>query len=219
MPRIPELRLATHTLTIGGRTWQIRAAADQDALLAQSDAFSVFPFGLLLWESAVAIAEALALAPEQARGRSVLELGAGVGLAGLVAASLGAHVTQSDHAAEALALAAGNAEANGVTGIVSVAADWQEWSSQGRYDLVIGADILYDRAVHAPLRAIFARNLATGGKLLLADPGRHDTPEFLRSLAEAGWRITTRSMPVPRLARSPDESAAVDVTLITASRD
>lgn len=217
LPSLEGLPLRRHELVLGGRRWSIDAVGDQDVLLDASDRFAVFPFGLLLWESSMALAAALVDRASAVHGATILEIGAGTGLAGLVAASLGAHVRQTDHLAEAIALCRHNAALNGVGGITTALADWTRWTDDARYDLVVGADVLYDRAAHAPVRDILHRNLAEGGRALLTDPGRIDTPAFIGNLRAAGWRIETSVRDVPVIAPvRPHQSIAI--TLIDCSR-
>lgn len=207
--------METFQFAIGGRMWAVRAGRDQSALLAVSDRFAVFPFGLLLWESSSVLAGALADRSEIVRDRRVLELGAGVGLAGIVARWLGAaSVRQTDHIAEALQLCAANAAANGVDGIDLMLADWTAWADDAAYDLIIGSDVLYDRAAHAPFAAILKRNLSAGGRVLLTDPGRQDTPRFLDEMAASGWHVTRTIRSTPALLQGgPDhvEVAVIDL--------
>src|SRR5215213_4433437 len=53
------------------------------------------PYGVVLWPAAIALGHEIACRAEAFRGRRVLELGAGTGLPGLVAATLGARVVQT----------------------------------------------------------------------------------------------------------------------------
>lgn len=216
-PSLRGLPLVTFTPRIGSRTWQIAAVRDQDALLAAADRFAEFPFGLLLWESAPALANALVGgALGDLTGRSVLELGAGCGLAGLVAASLGAEVCQTDHIAEALALCRHNAEANAISGVDLALADWLRWTDTGTYDVILGADVVYDRAVFEPLLAIFDRNLTPDGRVLLADPCRLDTPAFLDLARQAGWVVDQQR--TTELALMPSGRSEVDIDVIALQR-
>ncbi len=210
--------LETFRFDIAGRGWTIRAVRDQGALLAASDALEAFPFGLLLWESAPVLAMTLAERADLVAGKGVLELGAGVGLAGLVAAHLGAsHVRQTDHAPEALALARINATLNGINGVETERADWTDWTDGAQYDLILGSDVLYERAAHAPISAILERNLAPGGRVLLADPGRMDTPDFVADLENTGWRVARTVRTIDALVPAQVD-ARVTITLIEARR-
>jgi len=216
-PALADLPLATIALEIGGRRWTVSAVIDQDALLELAPRFTNIPYGLLLWESAVALATRLAAEGGGLDGRSLLELGAGVGLAGLVARATGARVTQTDHDALALAVARRNGDANGITGIVQLVADWRSWEHAPCYDLIIGADIVYDQSVHADLARIFTRNLAPGGRIVLADPDRPRTLGLLATLEDAGWRLALEIMAVAGLPPARN-SATVDISIFTATR-
>lgn len=210
------LPLAALDLAIAGRSWRIRAARNHDALLEAAEGLSVFPYGLLLWESAPVLAEYLA--GQQVAGKRMLELGAGVGLAGIVAAHLGAQVRQTDHSTEALALCRANAAGNGVAGIEVAAGDWNGWRDEARYDLIVGSDVLYDRAAFKPLLAIIEQNLAPGGRVVLTDPGRGDTPMFLSVARLAGWRVETRRIMTPALIPANGRTS-VPIDVIEMQRD
>lgn len=204
--------LADFTFRIAGRTWTIRAARDQDALMVAADRFVAFPFGLLIWESAQALAEALAEDKGGVAGRSVLELGAGVGFPGIMARDLGAaSVRQTDHISEALDLCRVNAAVNRVEGIELALANWDAWTDARRYDLIIGSDVIYERQAHAPLIAILDRNLAPGGRALIADPRRQDTPLFLADLATAGWKSARQSRKIKAMMQGGTDVVDIDI--------
>ena len=146
------------------------------------------PCGIVLWPAAIALAHEIA--SRQVAGMRVLELGAGTGLPGIVAASLGAHVVQTDKQELALFVCKKNAERNGVTTIQHRAADWTAWEDREAYDLIIGADVLYADTMHPHLRAIFERNLAPGGTILLSDPFRKESLALLEAMETSGWKVT-----------------------------
>ncbi len=81
-----SLPFVTVNVAVGEPEWRLACVQNQDALLDASATLEHFPFGFLLWESAVGLARFLAGNPEMARGRQVLEIGAGVGLPGLARA-------------------------------------------------------------------------------------------------------------------------------------
>ena len=217
-PRLAEqLPLAAVEIILAGRRWRVLAVLNQDALLEVADQLAHIPYGFLLWESAVALAQTLVDLGAQLAGRCVLELGAGMGLPGLVARSLGAEVWQTDHEPYTLTLAATNAAQNHITGIHQFVADWCNWDHHGQYDLLLGADILYERAMHRHLEPIFRHNLAPGGRLLLADPSRPQALDFVAGLEKRGWdfEITMQTVTLPPPYR---EGKAVDVALLTGKR-
>ena len=67
--------------------------------------------------------------------------------------------------------------------------NWQTDRLDERFDLILGADILYERIMHEHLRPIFERNLALGGQLLLTDPSRPQALNFVAALENEGWRF------------------------------
>jgi len=182
---------------IADRDWAIWCVEDQDALLSLMSADADIPYGLLLWESAVALAQELEQQPQLVAGRRVLELGAGVGLPGLVARRLGGRVHQTDKAEDTLRVAARNERENGLSGVERFAADWTHWTHTERYDVIIGADIFYETAMHSVLASIVERSIAPHGTVLVADPGRPQAIAFLSTLEDKGTRFGLRVRCVP----------------------
>jgi predicted nicotinamide N-methyase len=179
---------------VGGRAWEIlyteavvTQAEEQEYLGERRDRH---PYGIVLWPSAIALAHEIASNTEAFRGRRVLELGAGTGLPGIVAASLGAEVTQMDRQELAMAICRTNGARNGVRDIRYELADWSTWTDERRYDWIIGADVLYADGGHAALRERLLRNLAPGGRILLADPFRVASLRFLEALEADGWGVS-----------------------------
>jgi methyltransferase-like protein 23 len=165
----------------------ILSEADETHYLGEQQ--GLIPYGVMLWPSSIALAHELVARAESLAGIRVLELGAGTGLPGIVAATYGARVVQSDRLDVALDLCRRNAQRNHVA-IEHRVADWTDWSVDERYDLILGADVLYAERLHSFLRHVFETNLAPGGRLLLADPFRVRSMPLLESLEADGWTIT-----------------------------
>ena len=149
---VGNVALHEYRATFGGHAYRILHTGavltflDEQILLSERE--TRLPYGVALWPGAIALAHEIAARPDAARGRRVLELGAGTGLPGIVAASLGAHVVQTDKQQAALTLCRLNAERNGVSTVEHRLADWAAWDDANRYDRIIGSDILYATAMH-----------------------------------------------------------------------
>jgi predicted nicotinamide N-methyase len=188
-----EFPLHEYRLRLGGREWGI---LHTDSVLSHADEQEFLrerrerlPYGVVLWPAAIALAHEVAARADALRGASVLELGAGTGLPGIVAASLGARVVQTDRQEMAMSVCRRNGERNGVGNIQHRLVDWAEWTDTARYDWIIGSDILYGESMHPALRGIFEGNLAPGGRILLSDPFRATSFKLLEALEGEGWRI------------------------------
>lgn len=188
-----KIPLEEYHLSLAGREWTILHTG---LLLTASDEarffdtmLKVLPYGVALWPSGIALAYEIGSRGESLAGKTILELGAGTGLPGIVAASFGAIVTQTDLQETAMNVCRTNGLENGAVGIEYRLVDWTDWQDDFRYDYIIGSDILYGDSLHEPLRHIFGTNLAPGGRLLLSDPLRKPSLAMFDSLEEAGWDI------------------------------
>lgn len=188
---VGDIPLEEVDLVVDGHAWKILHSGaivsyeDEQRYLGGENRL---PYGMVLWPAAIALAHEIASRP--LAGKRVLELGAGTGLPGIAAASLGARVVQTDRHDVALFLSKKNAQRNGVTTIEHRAADWTAWDDATTYDCILGADVLYAEAVHPHLRQIFETNLARGGSVLLSDPFRKASLRLLEAMEADGWRVT-----------------------------
>jgi len=133
------------------------------------------PYWCFCWASGLALARWLAERPQWVAGKRVLDFGAGSGIAAIAAAKAGAaEVVACDLDPLALAASRANAELNGVQ--LSYSEDF--FGEEDRYDLILVADVLYDRA-NLPLLDAF---LGKGREALVADSRVRDFqhPQYRR---------------------------------------
>ena len=155
------------------------------------------PYWAELWDSGGGVATHLATRlPIDLTGRSVLDLGCGQGLLGCVAAALGARVTFADLEAAALLFARLNAVPFGRR-TVARRTDWARDHLGRRFDLIVGADILYDRKQWTDLERFWREHLGDGGRVLLGEPGRPTGGMFLDWLRGRGWVLDEAEQAVP----------------------
>ncbi len=155
------------------------------------------PYWAELWDSSIGIAQyLLRLLPGRLDGQSALDLGCGMGLAGCVAAHLGAAVCFADLEPDALLFA----RLNSLPYAERVRArrlDWRHDRLSERFDLILGADILYERSQWEWLETFWLGHLACGGRVLLGEPGRQTGEQFLAWIANRPWQVHQFSETVP----------------------
>jgi predicted nicotinamide N-methyase len=120
----------------------------------------------------------------------VVELGCGLGAPSLAAARAGADVLATDAEGEALELLGRNADLNDLQ-VRTARVDWsdvEQLVEMGPFDLVLGADVLYDRASVAHLLSLLPR---LAPEALIADPGRDASSAFLERAWER-WDVEAR---------------------------
>jgi predicted nicotinamide N-methyase len=147
------------------------------------------PYWSVLWRSGVALARELA--GETLEGQRVVELGCGLAVPSIAAARLGAHVIATDEDPEAIDVVPRNATLNGVDIEVEVL-DWTSGAAverlvaRGPFDLVLAADVLYERPTVARMLSLLPRLAPSAW---LADPSRPTCEVFLEQARERGWAI------------------------------
>jgi predicted nicotinamide N-methyase len=176
---------------------RIARPREPEALLSE-EAFAAeefLPYWAELWPSGVALAR---VAGARAwRGARVLELGCGLGMAGIAAALAGARVLLTDWSPDAVRFAAANAERSGARAETLVC-DWSRPEAivaRAPWDAVLAADVLYERRNGDVLLELLPRLVDERGEILLTDPDRATAAGFL---AAAPARFAVRSTPLSK---------------------
>jgi predicted nicotinamide N-methyase len=155
------------------------------------------PYWAVLWRSGVALARELD--GLELRGLRVVELGCGLAVPSIAAARAGAVVLATDSCHEALELVVRNAYANDVQ-VETAMVDWaeaEELVRRGPFDIVLAADVLYERASVALPLSLLPR---LGPEAWVADPGRPAAAAFVEQ-ARGRWPLETRVRGVVQLHR------------------
>jgi predicted nicotinamide N-methyase len=214
--------LIEESVGLRGVALQVLRPRDTEALLDEH-AFEheeYLPYWAELWPSGVALARRVAA--HSLRGARVLELGCGLGLPSLAAALAGGRVLATDWSPQAIELLEENAERNDAA-LETALVDWARPDAivaRAPWDLVLAADVLYERRNVAPLLDLLPRLVASdsgdeasgrgSAEVWLADPGRAPAGELLAGLAE-GWTRHDEAegrVTVHRLMRAAVPSAA-----------
>ena len=166
--------------TIDG-AYVVRPADWQALREAEHEAGRPTPYWAVPWPSGAALARAVERRGAELRGARVLELGCGLGLPSVAAASAGADVLATDRAPEAVVFAAHTLALNELRGETAVV-DWRESAAladRGPFDVVLAADVLYTRENVELLPRLLLALLAPDGEAWLTDPGRAGAAELL----------------------------------------
>ena len=125
------------------------------------------------------------------RMRSVdaIELGCGLGTAGLGAAAKGARVLLADANPDALRFAKFNALQNGFPHIETRLFDWKEDRLEGFVGSLILTDLLYSPDNFEHVFRMLQDNLSPGRTAFLAEPSRPIASDFFAELRKTDYRV------------------------------
>jgi predicted nicotinamide N-methyase len=154
------------------------------------------PYWALPWIGARAVAARLLTTPPRVTTR-VLEIGCGLGLAGVAAGLGGASVLFTDYVAEALAFAHANAEHHRLQSFDTGVVDFTRDRLDERFDLVIAADVVYEPESYEPLVEFLTTHTASRGSVLLTESLRADAKRVLAMLVDRGFSLATEAAWVP----------------------
>jgi len=155
---------------------------------AQGLSLENFPYWAMVWDAALVLADFL-VKQEPAAPRRILEIGAGLGFAGLCAAARGHLVTLTDNTPDALAFARLSVFHNNLTNARVEYLDWSAPTLDGNFDWIIGSDILYEIKNFSPVMQVFGKYLKPGGKIILTQGIRGTGPKAFFDLIKPGYTV------------------------------
>ncbi len=208
-----QYKVAFEPLSIGDIRLHLLKITDLEQILDGKDPLqnvSDFPFWIRLWEAAIVLSEFVGgqtFSPET----KVLELGAGLGAPGLMAAAKGCAVTLSDYEELILDFERVSAAASGLD-VDCMLLDWLDPPAMKQYDVILGAEILFREEFFGPLLALLQKALRPGGVIYLAhDIRRKSLAPFLK-MAEADYVISAQK----KKLKSLEEDKEVLLTRLVA---
>lgn len=184
-----RFELVTEEVRVGDRTLPLERPRSSEALISEEDFArdERLPYWAELWPSARVLAQVVA-GGSPGDGRRALELGCGLGLVSIAAMRAGWDVTATDYYEDALRFTARNALAAAGSMPVTRLVDWRRPPDNlGTFDLVLAADVLYERPYAVLVTELVARALAPRGRMLLADQGRVGLGAFLEEMGGRGF--------------------------------
>ncbi len=179
-------------LKVGGRSIRLVRPGEPDRLLDDPEILALnlrddyMPYWAYLWPGAFLLAERVAR-ERWAEGTRALEIGCGLGLAGLVGVAGGLNVVFSDYDATPLRFVDRSGQENGFgqDRYSTLLLDWRALP-EDRYPLILGADVLYERRLVPLVANLLARMLEPDGQALVAGPYRVATEDLSEALRAHG---------------------------------
>jgi len=203
-----DTKIESHPIA-GAADLQIRALLDNDQFADPAGAASAlgissaqWPLFGQVWPSGLHLAAAMAVRPLP-EGERILEIGCGLALASLVCHRRGAEVTASDIHPLAGAFLLENLRLNGLAPMRYCHGDWSEYAApaesgaprvQGRFDLIIGSDVLYERDDGGALAAFIDKHALPRCELLIIDPNRGNRAAFSKRMAGLGFAFSETAL-------------------------
>ncbi len=189
----------------GAAELQIRSLLDKQQFsdpVGSAEALGIssaaWPLFGQLWPSSLHLAALMARRVLR-DDESILEIGCGIALASLVSHRRGGLVTASDVHPLAGGFLLENLRLNLLPPMRYCHGDWamnEDTQStqhrpnvQGRFDLIIGSDVLYERDDAGLLPAFIARHAQAECELLIVDPDRGNRAAFSKRMAVLGFGL------------------------------
>ena len=190
-------RLVLREVQAGTATYQVWAAKSLDEMVDELIAKGPnhpdyqaerIPYWAEIWPSSLALAEYVQSASAITSKTTVLELGCGPGVAGL-AAHRAKKVIISDFEYSALELAKVNWLENLGREPVAEFMDWRQPRDELAADVLLAADVAYEKRFFEPLIHTFNTLLKPGGFFLLSEPGRTVACDFFELMQKSEFDV------------------------------
>ena len=192
------------SVAVGAGAFTIRSLRDRQqyadplgAAAAAGVSPAMWPIFGLLWPSARVLADAMLAIDIE--GLRVLEVGCGLGLASLVLQRRRGDITASDCHPLAQAFLDANTRLNDLAPLKYAGGAWaRSHPALGRFDLIIGSDVLYGRDHPEALAGFIERHAKPLAQVIIIDPNRGNRAAFTRRMQAQGYALTqTRVLALP----------------------
>jgi len=167
----------TTPVKINGQRLLLFQPASIDRFINPDDVLDNFPLWAKIWEASGVLASHLVNLPPDP-GKTLLEIGCGLGMVGIAAAKAGHRITMTERNPDALNFARANALANDCPDIAIQRLDWNDPQLKSRFDTIVGSETVYKTEDIDGLEAMFDRCLSPGGTIILAEGVRRTGVAF-----------------------------------------
>lgn len=147
---------------------------------------ATWPLFGLLWPSGRVLADAMV--SFELEGKRILEIGCGLALASIVLHRRGGDITASDNHPLAAAFLAENLRLNDLPHMKYQTGNWSHSNAAlGKFDVIIGSDVLYDREQPEFLSRFVDHHSAPAVQVMIVDPDRSNHASFSRKMVLLGY--------------------------------
>lgn len=173
-PQITELTVRNHP-------YRLFVPRTLERFMSPEDIFRDFPLWSKLWEASLVLADFIAGKGVE-EGKQWIEIGSGLGLVSIVAATLGHHVTMTEYNPHALNFARANALLNHCPDLIVAELDWNKPQLEGAFDHILGSEVAYHEKDFQPLLNLLNKYLKPDGEIFLCEGVRKTSIEFFRQM-------------------------------------
>ncbi len=173
--------------------------------LPASEIEHLAPYFGKIWPAALGLAQWVADEGKKLKNKTLLEIGCGLGMPGLLASKLGATVTLSDGHPDVARFLERNLKINNISTIDFVTPNWHTGQvCEQKFDYVIASDVLYESYHPDFFAKIFDTQASSKGVIVLTDPGRAYIQRFIKNMNGLNWVENLEPWTVPVQGSSAD---------------
>jgi predicted nicotinamide N-methyase len=195
---MPSYQVKLETVNVAGTDYLIRSLLDlqqyADPLgAAAQTGMSAASWSLFghLWPSARVLAHSMH--SFDVAGKRILEIGAGLALASLVVHRRAGNMTVSDWHPLSESFLQENLKLNRLGPLNYQIGNWEISNPHlGRFDLIIGSDILYERQQPKQLANFIHRHALPTAEIIIVDPDRGNRRKFCDEMNSLGYTFSSR---------------------------
>ncbi|MEW6078103.1 MAG: methyltransferase domain-containing protein [Thermodesulfobacteriota bacterium] len=159
---------------------------DDQKALGKGISSAMWPLFGVIWASGEILAHLMV--DYDCKGLRILEVGCGIGLASIVLNHRAMDITATDYHPEAGNFLRKNAELNEDKEIPFFCEGWDDIESKlGKFDLIIGSDLLYERHHIELLSGFIDGHSEKSCDVILVDPGRGNHASFSKKMVSLGY--------------------------------
>lgn len=174
----------THDLIIRGRKLSYFLPRSIEPFIDINSPMNNFPLWAKVWPASMVLADFMAVQGPEPEKR-ILEIGSGIGIAGIVASAFGHNISITEYNRDAIEFARANAFINGFFDIPIFFMDWNSPPLKIQYDQIIGSEVIFREQDFMPIQNLFQSVLKPEGEVTLVSEIRKPVLGFYQSLRES----------------------------------